>query len=207
MSGHFGGNPYSWASGANSAHIARYFLARGWVMPGETVLDAACATGYGSHLIGQVAEKVIGIDMDEGCISDAHGRWGKDNIDFRVGDLNKIEWPDADVLISIESFEHFNDFEYCLAQARKHIKRVMIITVPLGGTSHTYTKEELKLPAGENNDFNNVVDFESKFANDDWKCHTVFEFGYSGFGIFYKQPPKLPDGYDENGYKIGQVMP
>lgn len=207
MSGHYGGNPYNWTGGTNNPHIARYFLARGWVMPGETVLDAACATGYGTHLIGQIAKKAIGLEVDEGCIADANGRWGADNIEFRVADLNKIEWPDADVLISIETFEHVNDIQHCLKQARKHIKRCMIITVPLGGTSHTYTKEELKLPAGECNDFNNLVEFEKFFTNDEWKCHTVFQFGYSGFGVFYRTAPKIPKGYDENAYKIGQEMP
>lgn len=176
-------------------------------MPGETVLDAACCTGYGSHLIGQVAKQVIGIDVDEGCIADANGRWGADNIDFRVADLNTVEWPDADVLISLETFEHVNDFAYCLAQAQKHIKRAMIITVPLGGTSHTYTAEELKLPAGECNDFNNIEHFEATFATNGWKAHTVFQFGYSGFGIFHRDWPQIPQGYDENAYKIGQVMP
>lgn len=172
-------------------------------MPEETVLDAACCTGYGTHLIGQVAKKAIGIDVDEGCINGANARWGTNNIDFKCADLNKIEWPDADVLISIETFEHVNDFEHCLKQAQKHIKRVMIITVPLGGTSHAYTKDELKTPAGECNDFNNLADFEKKFTNEEWKCHTTFTFGYSGFGVFYRKPPIVPKGYDKNADKIG----
>lgn len=208
MSGHFGGNPYSFSGGTNAPHIARYFLASGWVMPGETVLDAACCTGYGSEIISHKAQQVIGIDVDEGAIRDARGRWGRDNIDFQVGDLNTIEWPDADVLISLETFEHVNDFEYCLAQAQKHIKRLIIISVPLGGTSYSYTEEELKLPAGECNDFNNQVHLEKIFTeNEEWKCHTMFEFGYSGFGVFYRKDPEMPAGYDSNGYPIGYIHP
>lgn len=202
MSGHYGGNPYSFDTGGpNAPHITRYYLARGFIMPGETVLDAACATGYGSHLISQIAKKTIGIDVDEGCISEANGRWGSDKIDFRCANLDKIEWPDADVLISIESFEHVNDIQHCLEQAHKHIKRLIVITVPVGGTSWDYTEEERKTPAGECNDFNNMQHFESVFTNDEWKVFNTFQFGYSGFGIFYKKPPQVPPGYDSNAFK------
>lgn len=34
-----------------------------------------------------------------------------------------------------------------------------------------------------------------------WKVHTAFQFGYSGFGIFYRKLPDIPTGYDSNGYK------
>lgn len=207
MSGHYGGNPYNWEGGANNPHIARYFLARGWVMPGETVLDVACATGYGTHLIGQVAKNVIGIDVDEGAIRDAHGRWGKDNIEFKVGNLDKIEFPDADVTISIETAEHVNDLKHFIKQIKKHTKRMFIVCAPIGGTSYAYTKEELKTPAGECNDFNNLNHLEATFADDTWKCHTAFQFGYSGFVVFYKKAPKVPEGYDKNAYKKGYVHP
>ncbi len=201
MSGHFGGNPYAWRGGANNPHIARYFLARGWIMPHETVLDAACATGYGSHLISQIAEHTIGIDVDPGAIDEANGRWGSDKIDFRCQNLDDTEWPDADVLISLESFEHVNNLRYCIEQAQKHVRRVIIVTVPLGGTSWDYTDEQKLLPAGECNDFNNMDHFETVFTNDIWRVHSKFQFGYSGFGVFYKKEPPVPEGYNEGAFK------
>lgn len=208
MAGHYGGNPYSWDGGTNAPHIARYFLARGWILPGETVLDAACATGYGSHILSlDKSVKVLGREVDEGCIADANGRWGAENIDFKIMDLDKEEWPDADVSVHIETLEHVQDLQHALKQITKHIKRAVIVTVPLGGTSHAYTEEEKLLPAGENNDFNNLAHVETLFNEHGWKLHTNFEFGYSGFFIFYKKGPKIPKGYDKNAYKIGQVMP
>lgn len=207
MAGHFGGNPYNWDGGTNSPHVARYMLARGWIMPGETVLDAACCTGYGTHLIGQVAKKAIGIDVDEGCIRDADGRWGADNITFKVGNLDKIEFPDVDVTISIESAEHVNDLKHFIKQIKKHTRRMFIICTPIGGTSHAYTEEEKKTPAGECNDFNNLAHLQSVFADKTWKVHTDFQFGYSGFAVFYKKAPPVPKGYDKNAYKKGYVHP
>lgn len=190
MSGHYGGNPYKWDGGTNAPHISRYFLARGWVMPGETVLDAACATGYGSHLLSQIAGKVLGREVDEGCIESANADWAAPNIDFKVMDLDKEEWPDADVLVSIETLEHVNDLNHAMKQIKKHIKRAVVMTVPLGGTSHAYTEEERKTPAGECNDFNNSAHVQDLFFKHGWKIQTEFQFGYSGFFVFYKKAPR-----------------
>lgn len=201
MAGHFGGNPYAWNGGTNAPHITRYFLARGWVMPGETVLDAACATGYGSHILSlDETVKVLGREVDEGCIADANGRWSKHNIDFKVMNLDKEEWPDVDVSVHIETLEHVQDLTHALEQITKHVRRAVIVTVPLGGTSHTYTEEEKLLPAGENNDFNNMDHVESIFTEYGWKLQTNFNFGYSGFFVFFKEAPRVPEGYDDNGY-------
>lgn len=208
MSGHFGGNPYAWDGGTNAPHISRYFLARGWVMPGETVVDAACCTGYGSHLIGQVAGKVIGLEVDEGAIGEANGRWkpATPNADFRVHDLDKDELPDCDFLISIETAEHVQDLDHFIKQIHKHVKRAFLICVPLGGTSYAYTAEEQASPAGENNDFNNLSHLEGLFTNDKWKVQTSFEYGYSGIIIVARKEPKVPKGYDKNAFpKEGYV--
>lgn len=210
MAGHYGGNAYAWDGGTNAPHISRYFIARGWVMPGETVIDAACCTGYGSHLIGQVAGKVIGLDIDEGCIAEAKGRWGPGtpNAEFFVHDLDKKELPDADVLITIETAEHVQDLEHYLDQMVKHIRRAVIFCVPLGGTSHTYTDAEKAGPAGEGNDFNNDAHVEKMFYEKGWKMQSSWHFGYSGMFVFFKVPPTAPAGYGENAFPVeGYVAP
>lgn len=190
MAGHYGGNPYSWQGGANAPHISRYFIARGWVMPGETVVDAACCTGYGSHLLSQVADKVYGLEIDEGCIDDAKRDWQEDNIEFRVFDIDKEELPDADVLVTIETAEHVQDLDHFLDQITKHIKRCVIFCVPLGGTSHAYTEEEKAGPAGEGNDFNNEAHVQEMFFDRGWKLQSNWRYGYSGMFVFFKEEPK-----------------
>lgn len=172
-------------------------------MPDETVLDAACCTGYGSHIISLKAKKVIGIETDQGAIDEAKLRWPQKNIDYRCENLDTIEWPDADVLVSLETFEHVNDIKHCVEQAQKHIKRLIIITVPLGGTSCDYTEDERKLPAGECNDFKDMAEIEKTFTNDEWNVECTFQFGYSGFCVFYRKPPHVPEGYDDNGFPMG----
>lgn len=210
MAGHFGGNPYAWDGGVNAPHISRYFIARGWIMPGETVIDAACCTGYGTHLLGQVSGKVIGLEIDEGAIKEAEGRWkpGTPNAEFRVHDIDKQELPDADVLVTIETAEHVQDLEHFLDQMVKHIKRCVIICVPLGGTSWDYTPEQQATPAGENNDFNNEAHVEKMFSERGWKLQSNWRFGYSGMFVFFKEPPAVPKGYGKDAFpKEGYVAP
>lgn len=201
MSGHFGGNPYSWDSGPNAPHISRYFTARGWIMPGETVIDAACATGYGTHLIAQYAKKAIGLDVDPGAIAEAEHRWSGKNTDFRVHDLDKAELPDADMLISIETGEHVQDLNFFLDQIWKHINRCVVFCVPIGGTSWDYTEEQKASPAGENNDFMNDGDVMKLFMDRGWKIQWHFSIGYSTMFVFFKDSPKVPEGYTEGAFK------
>lgn len=192
MAGHFGGNPFAtWGRDANAPHISRYFFARGWVMPGEIVLDAACCTGYGSYLLSQVAKRVIGYEIDEGCIQDAKNIWGvrASNIDFRVKDLDTCELPDADVVVSIETIEHLNDMHHFIDQVDKHIKRLAIISVPIGGTSYAYVNEEPS-PATEKNDFGTGDDMDKLWFAKGWQKMADFKFGYSYFCVYYKKDIK-----------------
>lgn len=157
-------------------------------MPGETVLDAACCTGYGSYMLSQVAGKVLGREVDEGCIADAKNIWGRysDKMDFQVMDLDTAELPDADVLVSIETIEHLNDMHHFLDQVTKHIKRIAIISVPVGGTSYAYVNEKPS-PATEKNDFGTGNDMDKLWFERGWEKMSDFLFGYSYFAVYYKK--------------------
>lgn len=189
MSGHYGGDPTAIdPGGSNAPHTARYFLARGWVLPDDTVLDVACCTGYGTKMLALNAKKAIGIDVDSGCIDFANSTNPvpkQNNTEFICANLDKIELPDADVTVSLETCEHVQDFTRFRDQLLKHTRKFLIISVPLGGTSWDYTDEEKLTPAGECNDFNNMEHLESLFTQqDNWKTHSNFNFGYSGYVIF-----------------------
>lgn len=192
MSGHFTGNPYKWeGGGANAPHITRYFLVKGWIMPGETVLDAACCTGYGTRLLALSAKKVIGLEIDEGAIADAKEWNPAPNVEYHVADLNTYELPDVDVSISIETIEHVSNPKRFAEQLKKHTRRCIILCAPLGGTSFAY-KNEKPSPATEKNDFMKIGDLVNAIADDEWKEFNAFEYGYSGFVIFYKKSPANP---------------
>jgi hypothetical protein len=199
MAGHFGGNPYKWdfPAGPNNPHIARYMMAKGFVFPWETVLDAACAQGYGSKLIALNAGKVIGYEVDEGCIADANNN-KPDNCEFKLMDLNECELPDVDVAITLETVEHTTPegMKHFISQLKKHVRRCIIVSVPLGGTSYAYVNEPPG-PATEKNDFGSHQDVQKLFQDDEWHELTHFDFGYSHFGIYFKGQPLVPKEWEK----------
>jgi len=197
MAGHFGGNPYKWdyPAGVNNPHVTRYFLAKGFIFPWETVLDAACATGYGSKLMAKNCKKVIGMEIDEGCVNVANGN-KPENCEFVCADLDKAELPDVDVAVTIETVEHLNDMHHFVNQLHKHVKRCIIITVPIGGTSFAYVNEPPS-PATEKNDFGSGSDVDKLIAPEgsEWKHFNSFTYGYSYFAIYFKGQPEVPEGW------------
>ena len=183
MGGQFDANPYGELVGADAPHVARYLIARGFVDPNDTVLDAGCGTGYGSHLISKFAKKVLAVDAED----TVNSNWLEDNIDYSVLHLGQEELPDVDSTICIEVAEHINGLEHFIEQVHKHTKRMIFICTPLGGTSFDYTEEQKATPAGENNDFNNMAHLESLFATEGWRILTSFEFGYSGVVVLIRE--------------------
>ncbi len=163
-------------------------MAAGWVYPHETVLDAACCTGYGSHILSYHSKNVVGIEVDDGCIDHAQRVWKRDNIEFINADLNTYELPEADVAVTIETVEHLDDMHHFINQLKQKIRRLIIITVPLGGTSWAY-KNEPNSPATEKNDFMTEADVSKLFVDDQWKELNGFQYGYSYFGVYFRKEP------------------
>lgn len=192
MAGHITGNPYKmdFKANNNNPHVGRYYLARGWIMPWETVLDAACCTGYGTKLLSLTAKHAIGYEIDEGAIEHANIEKPQ-NCEFHIKDLDTCELPDVDVAVSIETIEHLNDMHHFVEQLHKHTRRLIIMTVPLGGTSHEYINETPS-PATEKNDFMNSDAVRNLMCPEGsgWQEFTSFQFGYSHFGVYFKADDK-----------------
>lgn len=200
MTGHWTGNPFKWDFPAttNNPHIVRYMMAAGFVFPWETVLDAACAEGYGSKFIAMKAKKVIGYEIDEGCIARANNKKPK-NTEFKVMDLDTCELPDVDVAVTLETIEHLNDMHHFIDQLKKHVRRAIIVSTPLGGTSFAYANEP-PTPGTEKNDFGSHADVERLFEDEDWHNLTYFNYGYSHYGVYFKGQPEPPEDYKLKGF-------
>lgn len=124
-------------SGQARGHMYRYYFARGFIEPGDTVVDAACGYGYGTELFSRVAKKVIGIDRDENVIKYATEHYKRDNNYFMVGNLDQMEsLPVCDVWACVETFEHLRFPESFASKLMQSVKRTIIITCPIVPTTH-----------------------------------------------------------------------
>ena len=96
--------------GPLAIHEKRYRFALAYC-DGKRVLDGACGVGYGSALIADVADDVVGIDLSDDAIAYARKRYARPNVEFRVEDLQAMSLPDRsfDVVCSFETLEHVPD--------------------------------------------------------------------------------------------------
>jgi len=91
-------------------HWHRYAFTRGLVA-GKRVLDVACGEGYGSALLCEVAQSVVGIDIDQATIAHANEAYpDRPNLRFAEGSATALPLPPAsvDAIVSFETVEHLD---------------------------------------------------------------------------------------------------
>jgi SAM-dependent methyltransferase len=89
-------------------HWHRYAFALG-LAKGRRVLDAACGEGYGSALLAQAANSVVGVDLSDAVIAHARSRYDAPNLRFEVADATALDAFDSaqfDLIVSFETIEH-----------------------------------------------------------------------------------------------------
>lgn len=97
----------------NYEHWHRYLLAASYVK-GKTVVDIACGEGYGSHLLAQTAESVVGVDISQETITFARQQYQRKNLTFERGSVTSIPLvgeQQVDVVVSFETIEHVAEAE------------------------------------------------------------------------------------------------
>jgi len=90
-------------------HLARYRWAARWAT-GQRVLDVACGTGYGSHILHKAgAKQVVGLDIHRPALDFALHRYpGPHYVQADAMSL-PIQNGVFDVVVSIETLEHLSD--------------------------------------------------------------------------------------------------
>ncbi len=114
-------------------HYHRYTMALDWVA-GKKVLDAACGEGYGTHLLSQKAQAVVGVDIDEAAIKHAANTYQEDNLSYQKSDVLKLKFADDtfDVVVSFETLEHLAQHDQLVAEFKRVLKPegVLLISTP-----------------------------------------------------------------------------
>lgn len=114
-------------------HLHRYAIAIDLVKD-KVVLDIASGEGYGSNLLALSAKKVIGSDIDEKVIKFATSKYNKPNLEFRVGNADKMPVEDnsIDVVVSFETLEHHDKHEEMFSEIKRVLKPngILIMSSP-----------------------------------------------------------------------------
>lgn len=93
------------------SHYKRYEFATNIITPGSVCGDFACGTGYGSVMLAQKAQYVIGADINAEMIKEIKTRYENvQNVEFIVADLLQLSYSSIfDFIISFETIEHFSE--------------------------------------------------------------------------------------------------
>ena len=116
-----------------SEHYHRYLFALRFCHDRD-VLDIASGEGYGSHLLGQVAHSVIGVDANEEAVTFANRNYLTDRVSFKTGIAEKLPITDTsiDVVVSYETLEHFTDHDAFAAEVKRVLRPggLLVISSP-----------------------------------------------------------------------------
>lgn len=89
-------------------HYHRYLYAA-HLLGGRRVVDLASGEGYGSAILSDGAEHVIGVEIDEASVRHARLNYRRDNLEFRHGDMTRLDESDfgeVDAVVCFEALEH-----------------------------------------------------------------------------------------------------
>jgi len=108
------------------AHLRRYQFALNYVNKGESWGDFACGTAYGSAMLAEKAQKVIGADRDSRVIRHVQKRYKHfPNLQLEQKQLQELDYQSIfDGIVSFESIEHFTkeDIQVVLSNFHKALK-------------------------------------------------------------------------------------
>ncbi len=114
-------------------HLHRYAVAQ-LFCEDKFVVDVACGEGFGSHLLAQVAAKVVGVDISEDVVAYTRAKYGRANLSFKVGNVLDLPLEDAsvDVFVSMETIEHHDKHEQMLCEIKRVLRKdgLLIISTP-----------------------------------------------------------------------------
>ncbi len=108
---------------------------------GATVLEAGVGEGYGAALLGGVAERVIGLELDAPTAVHVARRYGQ-ALDVVRADLQALPLPDAtvDVVVTLQVIEHLWDQPGFLRECARVLRP--------GGRLHCSTPNRLTFSPG-----------------------------------------------------------
>ena len=106
-------------------HLHRYEEVIKSLSGNETILDIACGTGFGTHLLSTNSTgKVYGGDLSSEAIKLCQKIWNNDNLSYEIMDGTKLKFEDNtfDVVVSFETIEHTTSFNEMIEEIKRVVK-------------------------------------------------------------------------------------
>lgn len=113
--------PEATSRGIVAIHLKRYDFVRS-IVTGKQVLDVACGVGYGAYHLADVAQRVVGVDIDPQALWYAQQRYhDRSNMAYVQADAGRLPFPAGsfDVVCSFETIEHVPDVHTYLSEIRR----------------------------------------------------------------------------------------
>lgn len=140
-------------------HFHRYTMALGFA-EGKHVLDAACGEGYGSHVLAQKANSVVGVDVSESAINHAQKNYQQANLQFVKSNVLNMKFKDHsfDLVVSFETLEHLVEHDQLMAEFKRVLKPdgMLLISTP--------DKKEYSDKTGFDNEYHHKELYQHEFA-------------------------------------------
>lgn len=128
-------------------HLVTYQFAQS-ISQGKRVIDLGCGEGYGSSLLAETADEVVGVDIDPKVIEHARNTYPKENLSFAV--MNIYEARDDlgkfDLAVCFQVVEHLWDDSFCIEELKKLLESPSKVIIS--------TPNRLTISPGENSPIN-----------------------------------------------------
>lgn len=118
-------------------HVFVYEVLESFLAPNDRVLEIGFGEGYGTNMISQFVDSVVGLDVNEEAVNYAAEQYASVSCTFKIFDGERIPFKDKkfDAVVSYQVIEHIeNDKNYL-----KEILRVL----KKGGTLYLTTPNRL----------------------------------------------------------------
>jgi GT2 family glycosyltransferase/SAM-dependent methyltransferase len=134
------------------AHWHRYAFARR-LAAGRRVLDAGCGEGYGTSLLADVADDVVGIDIDGVAVTHAALRYSdRSNLNFEQGDITGLSRLPAgrfDLITCFGAIEHVAAPERLLTSLARLLAPDGLLLLSTGEARRPEDDDDADRPAHE----------------------------------------------------------
>ena len=170
-------------------HIHRYNEVLKELSGNEVILDIACGSGFGTHLLAiHSTGKVYGGDLSNEAIHLCQKTWTKENLAFEIMDGTQLKFKDNyfDIVVSFETIEHTTDFEIMINEFKRVLKPNgilylstpnIIINSPSGIVTNPFHTQEWNYDEFKiiiDNKFNNYQIYGQHYARYDIKKGLAF---------------------------------